>query len=458
MTDLPAGPRDAGGPLVSRRSFLRGATAAAGLTLGGAALSACSSAVVSGLSVSHPAPGSLDYWDLFGGGDGVRMKAMEDGFRKANPNIGLTAVTLAWGNPYYTKLSLATLGKKPPGVAVSHLTRMKNLVTADLLEELRLEDLTRHGITPDKLDKRAWETGLVNGKAYAVPLDTHPFVLFYNTDVCKKAGLLDADGKLPLLKGENALTDALERTKKVTGGYGGVVAINNEIATPWRMFSSLYAQLGGQMLADQGTRVVIDDGKAMQALRFMQSLTKTGLMPSSVDYQGSIAMFANGQAAFLFQGEWEITTFQTAKMPFSMTLFPNVFGGDRYAVQADSHTLVVPKQAKQDAGRLDRSLRFIRSMLDQSQTWAEGGHVPTWLPFRDSPEFAKLTPQANYAAAAEAAAYDPEGWYSGSGSNFEIITGSAIGAVMSGQQSPEAALSQMRTSLGKLAATPSPIL
>ena len=30
-----------------------------------------------------------------------------------------------------------------------------------------------------------------------------------------------------------------------------------------------------------------------------------------------------------------------------MTLFPNVFGGSRYAVQADSHTLVIPKQADQ---------------------------------------------------------------------------------------------------------------
>ena len=29
-------------------------------------------------------------------------------------------------------------------------------------------------MTPDKLNQRAWETGLVDGKFYAVPLDTHP--------------------------------------------------------------------------------------------------------------------------------------------------------------------------------------------------------------------------------------------------------------------------------------------
>ena len=126
------GPLDAA---LSRRQLLRGMGA---LTLGGVAassLSACGAApVLSGLSVAHRQAGSLDYWNLFGGGDGVRMEAMEAGFRKRYPDIGLSAVTLAWGNPYYTKLSLATLGEKPPDVAVAHLTRMKTLVAADLVE------------------------------------------------------------------------------------------------------------------------------------------------------------------------------------------------------------------------------------------------------------------------------------------------------------------------------------
>jgi multiple sugar transport system substrate-binding protein len=458
MTGVPASP---GGPSaypLSRRSFLRGLTAAAGLTIGGAALSGCSTPVISGLSTARSAPGSLAFWNLFGGGDGARMETMEDGFRTANPAIPLSAVTLAWGNPYYTKLSLATLGDKPPGVAISHLTRMKTLVAADLLEELRTEDLARYGMTPDQFSKTPWEAGLVGGKAYAVPLDTHPFVMFYNTDVCKKAGLLDSDGKLKPINGPDEFTAALTKGKQASGKYGGVVAITNETATPWRMFWSLYSQLGGQFLADQGTKITIDDAKATQVLSFMQGLSKSGLIPRTADYQGTIATFAAGQSAFFFQGEWEITTFQTAKTPFSMTLFPNVFGGsDHYAVQADSHTLVIPKQADRDPAVVDRAMRFMRSMLDQSKTWAEGGHVPAWRPFLDSEEFKKMTPQSQYASAADAASYDPEGWYSGSGSNLEIIAGSTIGAVVAGQLSPQAALDQMHAKLGVLAATKSPI-
>ena len=449
------GPLGAG---LSRRQLLRGMGA---LTLGGVAastLASCGSAgALSGLSVAHRQAGSLDYWNLFGGGDGVRMEAMEAGFRKTYPDIGLSAVTLAWGNPYYTKLSLATLGQKPPDVAVAHLTRMKTLVAAGLVEELAPDQLAKVGITADKIARRPWQAAQVNGKNYAIPLDTHPIVMFYNTKVCKKAGLLDSSGKLAPMDSPEAFKTALQKAKKVTGQAGAVIPITNETATPWRVFQSLYSQLGGQMLADQGTKIVIDQDRAMKVLELLQGLSKDGLVPSRLDYQGSIAMFANGDTGFLFQGEWEITTFQTAKTPFSMTLFPNVYGGKNgYAVQADSHTLLIPKQPVNDPTRFQHSLEFIRSMLNQSKTWAEGGHIPAWLPFRDSAAYKHMTPQSNYAAAADSAVYDPPGWYSGSGSEFEIIVGSVVGGVVAGQITPASAIKQMRSKLATLAHTAQP--
>ncbi len=447
-----------GGAPFSRRSLLRGTLAGVGATtLAGLGLAGCSSPVVSGLANTSIDPGTVAYWNLFGGGDGVRMTQMQDGYLKANPRNKLEAVTLAWGNPYYTKLSLATVGAKPPNVAVSHLTRMKTLVQADLLQELHPEDLARHGMSADKFNKRAWEAGLVGGKAYAIPIDTHPFVLFYNTKICKEAGLLDDNEQLKPIAGEEAFADALEKVKKVTGQYGVTHGINADYASPWRLFQTMYSQLGGEILADNGTKLVLDDAKAKRVLEYLRTLAvDRKLMPSSIDYQGAVALFASGASGFHLNGEWEITTFQTAKMPFSMTLVPNVFGGT-YAVQADSHTLVLPKRPRQSRAELDRSLGFVRSMLDQSLTWAQGGHVPAWQPFADSEEYRKLTPQSNYAAAADAAVYDPPGWYSGSGSNFEIIMGSAIGGMEAGQLSVDDAISQIRSKITALAGTASPV-
>jgi multiple sugar transport system substrate-binding protein len=443
---------DVAAPHLTRRGLLRAAFAGAGI----AALAGCSTPVGAGLANTRLDPGTVDYWNLFGGGDGVRMQQMLDGYRKANPDTSLQAVTLSWGDPYYTKLSLATVGGKPPNVAVSHLTRMKTLVQADLLQELNLDDLARHGMTPDKFNRRAWEAAMVDGKVYAIPIDTHPFVLFYNTDVCGKAGLLDSSGQLAPIVGEDAFVDALRRVKEVTGAYGATHGINADPASTWRLFQTFYSQLEGEVLADNGTRVVLDDAKAKRVLDYLRLLTvEEGLIPVA-DYQGAIALFAAGQAGFHLNGEWEITTFQTAKMPFSMTLVPNVFGGP-HAVQADSHTLVLPKRPGQDRAQLDLSLDFVKSMLDQSDIWAEGGHVPTWQPYATSEAYRQLSPQHNYAAAADTAVYDPPGWYSGSGSNFENVIGSAVGGVESGLFSPEAAIAQMRSQLSVLARTPSPV-
>lgn len=438
---------------LARRTLLRGALAG----LGAGALAGCSSPIVAGLADTPLAPDTVDYWNLFGGGDGVRMQQMQDGYRRTHPGVPLQAVTLAWGNPYYTKLSLATIGAKPPNVAVSHLTRMKTLVDAGLLQELQPADLARHGMTPENFNERAWQAGLVNGKVYAIPLDTHPLVLFYNTEICKSAGLLDSAGRLGPIVGQQGFLDALTRVQKVTGQYGATHGINGDAASPWRLFQTFYSQLGGQVLADEGTELVLDDAKATQVLDYLRTLTvDRRLMPSSIDYQSAVALFASGAAGFHLNGEWEITTFQTAKMPFSMTLVPNVFGG-AYVVQADSHTLVLPRRSDQDQTMLDRSLDFIRSLLDQSMTWAEGGHIPAWLPVARSAEYRNLTPQSNYAAAADAAVYDPAGWYSGSGSDFEITMSSAVGAVEAGQLSPAAAITQVRSKLTALASAPSPV-
>ena len=437
---------------LSRRDLLRATL------LGAAALTTAGCASVgAGLVDARPGLDTLAYWNLFGGGDGVRMTEMEDGYRKDNPGIDLQAVTLAWGNPYYTKLALSTVGDRPPDVAVSHLTRMKTLAAGNLLQELRPEDLERHGMTAAKFNRRAWEAGLIDGRIYAIPIDTHPFVLFYNTKICDEAGLLDADGKLEPIKGPDAFVDALTRIKQVTGQYGATHGINSDTASPWRLFQTLYAQLGGEVLADDGTRIVLDDAKAKRVLDYLRLLTvEKGLVPGSVDYQGAIALFATGAAGFHLNGEWEISTFQAAKTPFSMTLVPNIFGGP-YAVQADSHTLVLPVRPDQSRERLDLALGFVRSMLDQSLTWAQGGHVPAWQPFATSRAYEELTPQSEYAAAADAAVYDPPAWYSGSGSNFENVMGGAVGAVEAGGMSPDAAIAQIRTSLSELAKTTPPV-
>jgi multiple sugar transport system substrate-binding protein len=438
---------------LSRRDLLRGtALAALGMTAGG-----CASPFVQGVSGAGAGRSQLAYWNLFSGGDGVRMDAMESYYQKTHKSTDLSAVTLAWGNPYYTKLALATLGDRPPDVAISHLTRMRTLADAGLLEPFDEDVLASFGMTADKFTSKAWEGAHVNGKLYAIPLDTHPFVLYYNTDVCKKAGLLKPDGTLKDMRGPDEFVEFLTAAKKVTGEWGCVTDIIDDPATCWRWFSTLYWQLGGQVLADNGAKVVLDDTKAIKVLQFQQELTvKRKLMPAAINGQGVTALFSTGKAGFLLDGEWDVTTYQAAKTPFNMTAIPNIFGGP-YVCQADSHTFVLPRSDKRDADRLQLDLEFIRTLLGQSYTWAEGGHIPAWLPVQNSATYHALKPQSNYIDAAYAAHYDDPAWYSGSGSDFETVVGDAVSGVEAGLQSPEQGYQEMLSGLTTYAKTPPPV-
>jgi multiple sugar transport system substrate-binding protein len=353
------------------------------------------------------------------------------------------------GNPYYTKLALAAVGGSPPDVAVMHATRIPGFAPGGLLEELTPELLEKHGLTGDRFLEQPWKSGQSGGRQYAIPLDTHPFVLYYNTALVKKAGLLDGDGKLKPLDGKDALLDAFAAVKQETGKNG--VSLETRGVTPWRLFLTLYSQLKGPPIIEQGgSRIGLDDDKAMQALDWMSNVKAV-----DVDYQGSVAFFGNQSAAFALNGEWEVTTFEASKLPFSMRTVPTIFDGP--ANQADSHTFVIPRDAGRSPQRLDAALAFISRMVNKGLDWAQGGHIPAYRKVFESDAYRKLSPQSNYAAAADNLAFDPLAWYSGSGSDLEAAAGTAFKPVVTGTGSAKQGLADFRTYLDRLSTIPKPV-
>jgi multiple sugar transport system substrate-binding protein len=72
-------------------------------------------------------------------------------------------VALAWGNPYYTKVSLVTLGSRPPDVAISHPDQAPILAPASLLEPLNENKLAPYGLTGGNFTPTAWNMAHTNG-------------------------------------------------------------------------------------------------------------------------------------------------------------------------------------------------------------------------------------------------------------------------------------------------------
>src|SRR5260221_12769581 len=153
----------------SRRRFLQGA---AMLGLGGLAGAALASCGPPGSS------SSITFWNLFGGGDGARMIEMEQAFQQQNPASNVKAVTLAWGAPYYTKLAMSAVGGSPPNAAITHLSRLRTYAAADILEPIDLPFLAQYGVTENDFLPAVWQRAQFNCHPYAIPLSTHPFVMY----------------------------------------------------------------------------------------------------------------------------------------------------------------------------------------------------------------------------------------------------------------------------------------
>ena len=197
------------------------------------------------LSASAQAATTIVFWDFFGGGDGIRMKQIVDDFNKSQKDIVVNRTTQTWGNPFYTKVHTASVSGQTPDVMTYHLSAvpaglqkndLRPFTTADLaLGGLKPTDFQANLVTTLNTDaKAAGKTGL-----YALPLDTHTYVVYYNKDLLKKAGLLGADGKPTGITSLASLGQAMQTIKDKTGVTPAAFSTNQDPATLWRMWLSL---------------------------------------------------------------------------------------------------------------------------------------------------------------------------------------------------------------------------
>src|SRR6056297_1309085 len=136
---------------------------------------------------------TVEYWNLFGGGDAEFMDKIVKEFNATHDNIEVDSTRLEWAE-YYTKLKTATASGNGPDVAICHVTRLPEMINEGLAVPVD-SAAEKVGISWNEFNQNILQGTEKNGKHYAVPLDTHPLVLYYNKDMLSEAGLLDENGK-----------------------------------------------------------------------------------------------------------------------------------------------------------------------------------------------------------------------------------------------------------------------
>jgi multiple sugar transport system substrate-binding protein len=225
---------------------------------------------------------TIVWWDFLSGGDGVRMKAMLEQFNKEHAgSIKIDATTLEWGVPFYTKVQTSAAVGQGPDIMTYHESRMPLGVSTGALSALSPDELAAAGIKASDFSPANWKAGQgPDGKQYAVPLDIHSIILYYNKDMLKKAGLLGDDGKPKGLDGVANWDAALA---KLTGSGVTALSLPNDGASGWRIFYTLLNQEGGKFL-ENGKFLDGDNlAKATTALAEMQKWVKNGWAPSNTE-------------------------------------------------------------------------------------------------------------------------------------------------------------------------------
>ncbi|UJF36284.1 type 2 periplasmic-binding domain-containing protein [Paenibacillus hexagrammi] len=340
----------------------------------------------------------LTYWTLFAGGDGEYMDQIISNFNKSQDEILIKNVKLEWAE-YYTKLVTGVSGGKGPDIGISHTSKLPELIKAGVVTPL--DDTAKAaGLKWEDYNSNILSSATVDGKHYAVPIDTHPFIMYYNKKHLQTAGLLDGNGKPILEPGADGFVKFLTTLKEKLPKDVTPFAFSNNADDPYRLWWALYSQQGGNdVISDDGKSPAIDMDKAMKAANYIKDLYYTSkvIKPQDPDFYKT---FQSGKGAIMMTGVWATGTWETTKdLDFGAMAIPNIFGNTK--TWGDSHTIILPVTAKEDPKKREAALKFAMYATEQGgQIWAKAGHIPADSKVFESDGYKALKYRSDYKAVA----------------------------------------------------------
>ena len=386
---------------------MTGGLFAAGGQQGGAAPGASSSAVDVNPdgTVNNPEAVKVDtnklvFWSLFSGGDGGWMDKIIADYNKTNPVRQVQSIMLVWAD-YYTKFGTAVAARRGPDIGVSHISRLPELVEQGMV--ISIDDYAAQARINWNDYAPAMVEGITfDGKKYALPLDTHAFILYVNTDKINAAGVALNNNQITV----NSAADfkaILDKIKPTLKPGETALSLPQKGDDPYRVWWAIYFQMGGTPLVNAaGNQVTLNKEIAVRAADYVKSLYTDGyVLPGIEDHQ---KFFQSGQAALVFSGTWATGVYSsTSGLNIGAQPFPRLFGTND-ACWADAHVFIIPTKQSRNAANTQAAVNFINwAVTSGATTWAESGKIPSNVPVQKSAAFTALPYRPDYARAASTA-------------------------------------------------------
>jgi multiple sugar transport system substrate-binding protein len=339
---------------------------------------------------------TLSYLHGFTGPDRPVMEGLIKSFNAAHPTIEIKAQAQPWGTTWQ-QLPAQVASGRASDIVVINEDQITGFIARGALSPLSPAELKTSGVDPARFYGPLFKTASYKGQSYGVPISSVAYVLFYNKDLMKKAGL---DPSKPprtqaeFLKAAQACT--VDKAGKKSGQAGfdsknletwGVSLYNNWVGS--RLAYAAILQNGGS-LVDKDENANFASPEATSAVQFLVDLVqKQGVARANSTEEAELAAFSQGKVCMFPSGQWYTDRFESQKMNFGVAFLPRLGGSKQDAAWGGSSHLTLPKQrAGYDANKRAAALEFVKWITQpaQSLTWTGTGSLPTQAAITSDPK------------------------------------------------------------------------
>lgn len=331
----------------------------------------------------------IDYWNIFTGPDGAYMEELVDRFNEEHEGRVRVNTDVMPAGDFYTQLPVAMQGDVGPDVAIVHIDELQGVIQQGLIQPLD-EFAGDLDIDPGDIVGPVWEASHHDGSLYAVPLDVHPLVFYWNKDLFEAAGL---DPERPP-RDRAELIEFAEILTQDTNDDGDIDQWGTMIPVEWPNFFIWYSAFysnGGQMFSDDLREARYNSPEGRDALQFLVDLVhEYEVSPPNVEVDANVDAFQRGTLAMEFNGIWMMGAYDGIdELNYGAAPVPQL-GSERPAQWAGSHTIVMTQQRSPDPARQEAAATFVRWLSEQSLEWANAGQIPARVSLHSDPDFLQI--------------------------------------------------------------------
>jgi multiple sugar transport system substrate-binding protein len=248
-----------------------------------------SGAAQTGAAVSTgKATGTITVWAM--GAEGEKLPELAKEFESANPGVKVNVTAIPW-DAAHDKFTTAITANKTPDLAMVGTTWMGEFAGMGALDP-----------TPGSIDTSAFFDGAqktteVNGTSYGIPWYVETRVVFYRSDLAKKAGYDSVPGDW---QGLHDMAKAMQTKAGAKWGIG----LQAGGTGSWQSIMPFAWSDGASLTKDDGS-YNFDSPEMLNAVKYYQSYFTDGISNKAAPATPTTEPdFASGKVPMFISGPW----------------------------------------------------------------------------------------------------------------------------------------------------------